>query len=451
MAEGSIFKQATRALNAYFFPVQGQSTTNAPNLRKQSAQNPGAYISPVQFSRLKADIQSWRDAIAEAEQAYYPHRVKMQRILQDTILNGQITAAMDHRKDLTLLKDFQVTNGTDVDESATALLKKEWFYLLMNYMLDAKFFGYSLIGLGDLVDNAFPKLQLVKRWNVSPDRHVLNTYVYSMSGINFTDPASKDETGNSFYDWTIYIDTPTENGGSICGYGLLYKLAYYEILIRSNIGYNATALELYGSPIRVGSTTKQDEYERATFAAALRDMGSNGWMIKDPMDEVELVESSKGKGNQGFEDFETRMLKMINKVVLGHADAIDSQTGKLGAQTEVQKAIDNKEKLDNRWMEDALAAQVIPKLMNLGLPIKPGYYIKIINNKEQEQQRANEDASNQITATIFKTIKDAGGDADWKYFTERTGIPVEKSEEPAPPMIGKDVAAKIKALYNARP
>lgn len=430
----------------YWFP---KVDVNGERPRTNSAKSPAGYISPVQFDRLKADIQSWRDAVKESEQAYYPHRVKMQRILQDTILNGQVTAAMDKRKDLTLLKNFELTNGKEVNEAATEMLQKEWFYLLMNYILDAKFFGYTLIGFGDLVDDEFPKLELIKRWNVSPDRHTLNSYVYSLSGIDFMNPNIKDENGDSYFDWTLYIDTPTETGGSCCGYGLLYKLAYYEILIRSNIGYNATSLELFGIPIRKGTTTKQDEYERATFAAALRDMGSNGWILMDPQDQVELVESSKGgKGQNGFEDFETRMLKMINKVVLGHADAIDSQTGKLGAQDDVKEAIQAKEKADNRWMEQIINTKVIPKLQNLGLPIPIGLQFKIINNREKEEHRKKEDESNKITAEIFQTIKNAGGDADWKYFEERTGIRVEKAEEPEMTPLSPAVKTKLKALYK---
>jgi len=442
---------ATIALGVrnFFTPVNGLDTTTTPQGRNASSKNLGGYISPVQFDRIKIDIQGWRDAIREAEQAYYPHRVKMIRVTQDTIINGQVFAAMEKRKSLTLLKKFEITNGTTVDEAATELLSKKWFKLLMNYILDKKFFGYTLVGLGDLVNNEFPNLQLIKRQNVSPDRHVLNTYIYSLSGINFLDPTLKDDRGESYFDWSMYFDTPTENAGSICGYGLLYKIAYYEILLRANIGYNATALELFGMPIRVGSTTKQDEYERATFAAALRDMGSQGWILKDPLDQVELVEASskQGKGG-GFGDFEERMLKMINKIVLGHADAMDSQTGKLGSQTEVQEAIDTVEKADNEEMEIDINTIVLPKLIKLGFPIPLGYKFRIINNKEKEQTRTKQDASNKVTAEIFQTIKNAGGDPDWKYFSERTGIPVEKSEEPAPANMTPSQQTKIKAMYG---
>ena len=42
---------------------------------------------PAQLARLRHDIGMWRVAVAEAEQGYYPHRVKMQTMFIDTVLN----------------------------------------------------------------------------------------------------------------------------------------------------------------------------------------------------------------------------------------------------------------------------------------------------------------------------------------------------------------------------
>jgi hypothetical protein len=45
-------------------------------------------------------------ALHEAEQEWYPQRVKLQQLYQDTVLNAHIEACMNKRKGLTLLKDF---------------------------------------------------------------------------------------------------------------------------------------------------------------------------------------------------------------------------------------------------------------------------------------------------------------------------------------------------------
>lgn len=433
----------------YFFP---QPVVPMDKPQQAVIRGLNNYISPVQFQRLRVDIKSLNDAISEAELAFFPHRVKLQRIYQDTIRNGQVSAAMQRRKDLTLLKDFVITNGTTVDENSTNLLKSQWFESIINYALDARFYGYSLIGLGDMVDYQFPNLQLVKRWNVNPGTYImqpyLNSYVYSLNGINFTDPEDKDpQSGESYHDWSIWVPTPSETGANPCGYGLLYKVAYYEILVRNNAGFNATANERFGMPIIWAKTTKSDENgERSEFESMVNNIGAAGGIVTDPTDEIEFIESAKGKGGDMYGSFEERCLKMINKIILGHADAMDSQSGKLGGEDAAKEAIEAIEKADNTWICNLINTQVFPKLVNLGFNIPAGYKFEFLNNKEKDEQRVKEDAANKVTADIVLSLKNAGYQVDENYIVERTGIPVKKSEIETG--LNTSVATKLKNLYG---
>jgi phage gp29-like protein len=443
-----------RDIKNYYFPINEPLMSGSTGTQKNNAYSPNNYIAPVQFQRLKVDIKSLNDGISEAELAFYPHRVKLQRIYQDTIRNGQVHSALQRCKDLTLLKDFHITNGTTTDEKATELLKKEWFHNLLNYCLDAKFFGYTLVGLGEIIDNEFPKLQLIKRWNVNPGTYTmkpyLNSYVYSLSGINFLDPSILDSDGNSYYDWTIYVTTPTETGASPCGYGLLYKIAYYEILLRNNMGFNATANERFGMPIIWAKTTKTDEAgERSEFQSMVNNIGAAGGIVTDPMDEIEFIESAKGgKGADMYGNFDERMNKMINKIIFGHADAMDSQTGKLGGEDAAKESIEAVENAQNRWITSVVNTEILPKLINLGFPIPIGYKFEILNNGEADEQRMREDNNNKLTSEIVVNLKNAGYEVDENYITERMGIPVVKSTIQTG--LTENVKTKLKALYDSK-
>lgn len=433
----------------YVFPA-GEG--NQPILKKEeSSKSLGNYISRVQFQRLKVDIAAWRDSIKEAEQAFYPHRVKMQRVFIDTILNGHIDACINKRKNLTLLKGFQIKQGDKVDEKATALLEKQWFASLLNYTIDARFYGYTLIGLNDLINNEFPNLEVIKRWNISPDRHQLVPLVYSLSGINFLDPEAKDANGVPYSDWTIYIDTPSDAGSSPCGFGLLYKMAYYEIIIRNNMGYNATALELFGQPMRVGKTTKTDDYERSTFFQSLLDMGSNAAILLDPNDEIELVEAQTSSGkNMGFANLEERCEKKISKIVLGHADAMDSTQGKLGGEDSSLEAIEQIEKADTKWLEEQINTKVLPKLINLGLQIPVGSTFCFKNDKEMLEAQSRKDDESMKLADIALKLKNAGMEVDPSWILERTGIPVTKTEDPIAPTLKPEQKKLLNNLYGVK-
>ncbi len=448
-----------RKVSNYWFPVpESGGGGAAPMIRQNDAKNLNRYISPVQFARLRIDVKAWRDAIIEAEQAYYPHRVKIQRVYQDTILNGHVDACMKRRRNLTLMKDFHFVNEAGVEnEELTKLFKSKWFYNLQSYMIDAIFYGYSLVGLGDVVDGNFPNIELIRRWNVSPDRGNITSYVYSLSGLKFNDPTDKDPNGQSYYDWSIWCPTPTETGAVSCGYGLLYKVALYEIYLRNLLGYNGDFVELYSQPYRVGKTMKTEGPERDTLEQALRDMGSSGYAIIDPTDEIEFLETALGgTGYMGYDNLEQRCEKKISKIFFGHADTMDSTPGKLGdsgAEDDgVGIAMREVETHDNGYVEDLVNDQLVPKLRNIGFIIPNGYSFRYKNDKQLRETREAEDKANLATATVMKTLSDAGYEVkDFKYFEERMGFALAKKEvEPTvdPLKANKKLKDVINKLYG---
>jgi hypothetical protein len=412
----------------------------------QTEKNLRGYITPVQLQRIRHDVAMWRDAIKEAEQAWYPHRVRMQRMYNDTILNGHVYACIKRRKDLTLLRDWDFINEAgEKDETISTLFSKKWFALFLEYALEAKFFGYSLIVLDDLINDAFPNLSIIRRFNISPDRLNVTSYVYALSGAQFLE--------EPYVDWHVWVPTSTDVGISKVGYGLLYYIAVYEIICRNVMGWNADSAELYGMPIRKGKTSKTNEDERREFESALANMGSAGYILTDMMDEVDLVETKgTGQGYKIYESLEKRCETKISKIILGHADALDSVPGKLGNNGEespAQQALEDTAAVDAAFLEDIVNDTLLPKLRKLGMNIPDGVKFCFSNNHELVEQRQREDANNQLTANIALAMKNAGLEMDAAYFEERTGIPTSKVIAPIPgPSFGQKVQNKLNAFYK---
>jgi hypothetical protein len=436
-------------VKSYLFPTPDNPLTGERpsdwRTMKDPERNLRSYITPVQLQRIRTDVNLWREAITEAEQAWYPHRVRMQRIYMDTVLNGHVAACMSRRKEMTLLKEYKLcdANGEE-NEEWTKALKKDWFYKYCNYVLDAEFYGYSLIALGDIIDDEFPKLTTIRRFNVSPDRLNVTSYVYSLSGAQFLD--------DPYRLWHVWVPTPTEIGVSLVGYGLLYKVALYEIICRNVLGFNMDSAELYGMPIRVGRTGKTTESERGEFEAALSKMGNAGYILLDMMDELELMESKQtGQGFKIYESLETRCEKKISKLILGHADALDSTPGKLGAgageDNPVSEALKNIQTIDTRFLEHNVNTELLPRLREMGMAIPDDLHFEIKNDQEREEMRRREDASNKATAEIAQTMKSAGLQMDPAYFEERTGIPTTAAPAPEPTLT-PGIQNKLKALYK---
>jgi len=365
----------------------------------------------------------------------------------DTILSGHTLACINRRKNLTLLKEWEIVNiNEEPQDDLKKLLNKKWFQFALEYALDAQFYGYSLIALGDLENDGFPQLQPIRRWNVSPDRLNVAQFIYSLSGVHFLE--------EPYSDWHLWVTTPGQIGVSNVGYGLLYNVALYEIMCRNLIGNNADASEMYGMPIRVGTTNKTEGEERDTFEQALANMGSAGYILKDALDEVQLIESSiAGQGFKIYGDFEKRLETKISKLILGHADAMDSVPGKLGNQGELspaQQAIDDVMQIDSLFLEEFVNNNLFPKLRNLGFVIPEDVTFRFANNIEKELQRVNEDKNNQATAQLALTMKQAGLEMDAEYFAERTGIPTTKALQMPGLFPMSRIKNKLNKLYDKR-
>ena len=427
---------------------------------EETKHNLSSIISPVTLQRLRQDVLSYRESIQEAENAWWPQRVKMQRLFIDTKLNGHVFACIERRKDLTMLRKFEITGGDEATEKIffdiidnngnKTLTAKKWVNDFISYTLDALFFGYSLISLGNIENDAFKKLNSIKRWNVSPDRRNVTVFQYSISGKCFDDEDVKD--------WHVFVDTNNDVGASVCGYGMLYEVAVYEIFLRNLLGFNGDFLEMYAQPYRVGKTVKTNEVERNEFENAIRSMGSAGYAIIDPADEIAFLESALGgTGYKGYDNLEMRCEKKISKIILGHADALDSIPGKLGnsgKKSPAQVALDDKQSKDGAFAENVINTMLIPRMVALGFNLSPETKVFFKNDAEQVEIRTREDASNKQTADIAKTMKDAGLEMDAVYFADRTGIPTTKVLPPpvATPFkaapLSEAVKNKLEKMYK---
>jgi len=418
----------------------------------QKGSLPQYYIMPLQLDRVAYDLKGWRDAIGSAENALYPTRYNMQKMFVDTILEGHTFSCMRKMKRKTLLKNFVIAdeNG-NINEEATKLIKnKRWFKTLLGWILDAQFYGYSFIQLGDMIsprkgEYQFPQLTNIRRWNVEPDRQNLVSIPLQKVGIDFLYPSVKGAQDNeSYFDHSIYVDTPTDIGHSICGYGLLYNVALYAILLRNNLADNADYNEKFGTPYRHMKVPQGlDKQTEADLDSIMQNIGAMGYAITPDNIEIKFQESSTGTGFATFDNLEHRLEKQITKIILGHPSAMDEPPGKLGGSQGANKnpdedaspagaAMVEAEKEQDDFALDILNNNVINKLRNLGMPFPNNCLFAVTNDKEDFASRKKKDEADLITAQVAQTMKAAGLEYPADEFNKVTGMKSVKVAEPAP-------------------
>lgn len=407
----------------------------------ENNKNLGSAIVPLQLQRIRQDTASWRLSVEEAERAYFPYRVQMQTLYIDTILNGHVKGCIEKRKDLTLLRDWQIVDDNgNVNEDLGIELDKKWFNEFLNLSLDAIYFGYTLISLGDLQNGNFNDIQTVKRWNISPDRKLVSNVPYNPTGMSWED--------QQYRNWHVYVKTSNDIGTSNTGFGLLYNVGIYEIFLRNILGYNGDFVELFSQPFRIGRTNKTNETERENFHAAVRDMGSAGYAILDDIgDDITFLEMQQsGTAWKGYENLELRLEKKISKIILGHADAMDSTAGKLGAtqgeDSPTDQALEDKQTKDGVFVTDIVNSDLFPRLRNLGFKIPDNCKFEFKNDAELNE------TNHRFTALAVE-IKKAGLQVDKAYFEEQTGIKLsEVVAKPLPIAPAEKIQNRLNELYR---
>ena len=410
-------------------PSQGGFNINNNDGYKPIQNNPDGkpandiakYTTIYHLNRTKQNIKNFRDAILEAEEIYIPHRVKMQLMYEDTVLNSQVKACMEKRKNLVLLKDFQFVfeDGT-VDEQTTKFFTNHWFSLMQEYILDSLFFGYNLINWTDIKDGIPVGIKTARKQFISPDRRVISPFPYSIMGHSIDSEDIKD--------WTLYCETPNQHGISPSGYGMLLECANYEILLRGINSYNADYCERYGMPTIVATSDAIDDDERDYLEKSLENIGSNGYIIKRSTDEMEFLEyKAVGQGYQSYANFEERLNKNISKLLLGHADALDSIPGMLGNQgsdTPISRGLIEIETKDSKYVEYYVNSLLLEKLRNCGMNIPENVKFEYLNNKEKANEEEVKLEKYSKISTFLKTMTESGFVVDQKWVEEELGIKV---------------------------
>lgn len=422
------------------------------NKNKPTYSNIGDFISPVQFERWSHDVGMWRDSIREMELAYYPQRVKAMRMYIDTIENIYVKALYQRWKELTLQRDiivYQNKGGKKIESEVLtqALDERAWFHDYLELTLEALWWGYTLISLGDIEKDEFPNISGTRRENINPDGNgqgsgaILTSLIYSIDGLH----VEEDPLISLCNHW---IPTKSDRFVSKCGYGMLYNISYNEIHLRHIMEWNIDYVELYGQPIRKGTTSKVGK-DRKQFENWLKYAASRAYVLLDKgtNDEVEFVhQSNNGTSWKVYENIEKRLKNVLSQFTLGHEDAMQSTAGKLGGQQTASK-----DGFNVSLIEQGMIAKQIycgnfvgrkvndtfgPNMRRLGSLIgsksikellPEGYYFGFKNDKEEDEIRRRNNVNRKAIAEYAKGMNDAGYDIDVKQLSTSFGMNLIKS------------------------
>ncbi len=350
------------------------------------------------------DMRSWRQAWQQAIDIENPRRGRLYDIYRDVEVDLHLEGCVGQRKGFTQKKTFKLvdTKGKQNGE-ATTLLEATWFKDLVGYVLDSRYWGHSLIQLGDVVSidgkMRYASVELVPRKHVVPEYGV----IVREQGDDWT--AGVSYRDGPMADWVIEAGKPKD-------LGLYLKAATQTIPKKNMLAYWDQFGEIFGMPVRIGKTTARDPKDRAQIENMLSSMGAAAWGLFPDGTDIEIKETTRGDAFNVYDKRIDRANSELSKGILNQTMTIDN--GSSLSQSEVHlEVFENVVEKDADLVRDIVNDQLLPRMVKHGFPVK-GLRFDWDDSIDYtpEQQLSYE---SMITDRF---------EVDPKYFIDKYGVPI---------------------------
>ena len=378
------------------------------------------------------DLASWRQAHQMALSVDNPSRQRLYDIYRDVDLDLHLSGCIGQLQGFIMSKSFKLsTEKDDTDDQALKYLETAWFKQFVKYVLQARYWGHSLIELGNVVTRedgtlTLDGVSLIPRKHVIPEygRVTVNAGDSWESGIDYRQPPYSDSL--------VEVGAPDD-------LGLYLKAAIQTIPKKYALAFWDSFAEMFGLPIRVAKTTSRDQKDIDRLGKMMENMGSKAWAVLPAESEIELKESSRGDAYNVYDKRVDRANSELSKLVLLVTMTIED--GSSLSQSKVHlKVLDNLIYEIADLVRDTVNDQLLPKLCRMGFPLK-GLHFDWDEPMDYtpEQQKAYEEM-------ILNNYE-----VDGSYFEDKYGLPVgERRQNPLAGPAGSSSEGNDD-LKNAKP
>jgi phage gp29-like protein len=315
-------------------------------------------IKPIR--RTTQDIGTWRLAMQAAE-AEQPRRVLLYDLYEDLLLDGHLGSIIEKRiMAVTNSPLLFVSNNKSVDE-ITDLQDKGWFETLLTELMNAKFWGHTLIEFSyDEAGNI--TCELVPRKHVEQKAGMILSQQTDSTGFKYREDKSR-------IPWLI-------ESGSWKQHGLLLSTAQYVIYKRGNFGDWAQYAEVFGMPWKVGEYNSYDEKARQQLEDALEKAGGAANIIIPEGTKLELKYATSAGDGSLYEKLKDACDEAMSIRILGQTMTTKDTSGSGYAQGKIHASVEQDMHMgDRRYITRILNDKLIPLLALHGFPVGDGKWV----------------------------------------------------------------------------
>jgi hypothetical protein len=373
------------------------------------------FASVFQYGRDRVTIADWMQAWRIAESPVMPRTYPLMEVYDMVCIDAEVITAINNRKNKVLGEPFLVLDPEgNYQEAATRRLRGSWFDDFINAVLDAEFYGYSLIEIGQNLhaDYSIKEINTVERRNIIPGHKLVLPYPFSAYGEGI------DFTADYLKRWYIFCHSKR------FPLGLLLYAAPYAILSRDALVKHADFNRDYGKPYKIVYTDKEGEERREVLDALLNvEEELNG--VFDLEEKVEIAFPAGGGGTvDTFDKMDEKASKKLLKIIQGHVKLSNDTEG--GAQTYMNKDSIAKtpseeiREYDMARVESVVNEELFPRLLDFNYPLA-GHSFVFLDTHLRELQRQKKSISETALTLALNHFE-----VSTTEFEKTTGIKVKK-------------------------
>lgn len=323
-------------------PIPGQSRPNT--------------IILSQPKRFGIDTSDFMAAIQSAENVDFSRRYKLYDLYSDILLDTHLTCVIEKRKNAILCSDIEFRRNGKPDETVNEQIRSPWFNRLISDILDAKFWGFSLLQF--YKDGEWANYDLVPRKHADPIKRIILRQQTDITGTSW------DE-----YPDLLFVGTPRE-------LGLLAKAAPWVIYKRNTTADWAQFSEVFGMPIQEYTYDTDDDDSRRRALEDSSNAGALAVFVHGKDTELKLVEAGNKTGSADvYERLCERCNNELSKLILGNTLTTESNENGTQALGTVHKKVEDKVTLaDQRFILDVLNYDMADIFESLGIKVAGGEF-----------------------------------------------------------------------------
>lgn len=360
-----------------------------------------------QRSLYSKSIADWLAAKQTARNPIFPQRVRLYDIYDDMMDDDFVYGLLYNQRIMPIINRANkiVAKDGKKDDKVSLLFQERWFDNVVQYILESKFFGHSLIYMKSLV----PGEPLTNEVELHPRRHVyqefglLKVWESDFEGISYeADPVNK---------YVLSV-------GEKYDLGLLNKAVPLWIIKKHGWQNWDEFAERFGIPIIAIKTASQDKRVIAEIEEWARELSTGAYGVFPDDTNIEIKENSKTDAFKVFAE----MIRMAQEglAILFVGQTMTSMNGSSKSQAEVHADVATEiRRGDEKFIKYELAILINKLRQYHGWPIPEDY-------------RFEWDVPEDVEAllNVFKVVNEMGFQLNSEEVSTRLGIKIDGVKAP---------------------